>query len=413
MVKYFERPFASSGNRESIPTEVQASGEMSLEEGYTYDYERNPLKDDKARSIERAKMNQLFYLITEAIGELQKYGSSNWVEERMPYPEGVVVFYNNKTWVSKKANNEDKPGITDSWKDISKETTFEGDEFDSKLYFTKEEVKKVITDAISNIDIPQPIQPTTAHENGEIYTVSRTSLVENEYICNGTTFPIESKIGKVLNNLLPNYKDAWGVEKFGDTLIKLPYLIGNSSLPDSRVVYGMDKEPGKGGVFIYNGQELISTGTAVKEPWAHIQFYNFIPIIYLDTTEITDTSGNKCLLETVNYSEITGKGMKVSSLEFGLYTNGETADLDTYTLGFDNGSIVSNIYDVDGRGVYGSYSQNAKVTNGKGLITIRFSAPLEIASIKLNLNVTATKLGSDSITFSNTQTNVFYKLSGD
>lgn len=70
MTKTFKVPFATQGDRTSIPNEVQADGAVSYTQGYGYDYERDQVSDPAAKDIEREKMNGIFHDITEAIGEV-------------------------------------------------------------------------------------------------------------------------------------------------------------------------------------------------------------------------------------------------------------------------------------------------------------------------------------------------------
>lgn len=74
MTKIFKVPFATQGDRTSIPDDVQADGAVSYTQGYSYDYERDQQTDPAAKDIEREKMNGIFHDITEAVGELQSFG---------------------------------------------------------------------------------------------------------------------------------------------------------------------------------------------------------------------------------------------------------------------------------------------------------------------------------------------------
>ncbi|CAG9424294.1 phage tail protein [Providencia rettgeri] len=123
MTKIFKVPFATQGDRTSIPNEVQADGAVSYTQGYGYDYERDQVSDPAAKDIEREKMNGIFHDITEAIGEVQNYGFPKWAEEGKPYPIRAVVYHKNKVWQSKVENNEVEPVAGDQWVELKADLT--------------------------------------------------------------------------------------------------------------------------------------------------------------------------------------------------------------------------------------------------------------------------------------------------
>ncbi|HHR6499841.1 TPA: phage baseplate protein [Providencia alcalifaciens] len=123
MTKTFKVPFATQGDRTSIPNEVQADGAVSYTQGYGYDYERDQVSDPAAKDIEREKMNGIFHDITEAIGEVQNYGFPKWTEEGKPYPIRAVVYHKNKVWQSKVENNEVEPVDGTQWAELKADLT--------------------------------------------------------------------------------------------------------------------------------------------------------------------------------------------------------------------------------------------------------------------------------------------------
>lgn len=123
MTKTFKVPFATQGDRTSIPNEVQADGAVSYTQGYGYDYERDQVSDPAAKDIEREKMNGIFHDITEAIGEVQNYGFPKWAEEGKPYPIRAVVYHKNKVWQSKVENNEVEPVAGAQWAELKADLT--------------------------------------------------------------------------------------------------------------------------------------------------------------------------------------------------------------------------------------------------------------------------------------------------
>ncbi len=118
MTKIFKVPFATQGDRTSIPDEVQADGAVSYTQGYSYDYERDQQTDPAAKDIEREKMNGMFHDITEAVGELQSFGFPKWATEGKPYPIRCVVYHKNKAWQSKIENNAVEPIAGTAWQEL-------------------------------------------------------------------------------------------------------------------------------------------------------------------------------------------------------------------------------------------------------------------------------------------------------
>ncbi|MEX9909500.1 phage baseplate protein [Providencia huaxiensis] len=123
MTKIFKIPFATQGDRTSIPNEVQADGAVSYTQGYGYDYERDQVSDPAAKDIEREKMNGIFHDITEAVGEIQNYGFPKWAEEGKPYPIRAIVYHKNKVWQSKVENNEIEPVAGAQWIELKADLT--------------------------------------------------------------------------------------------------------------------------------------------------------------------------------------------------------------------------------------------------------------------------------------------------
>ncbi|MGW1368434.1 phage baseplate protein, partial [Providencia hangzhouensis] len=123
MTKIFKVPFATQGDRTSIPDDVQADGAVSYTQGYSYDYERDQQTDPAAKDIEREKMNGIFHDITEAIGELQSFGLPKWATEGKPYPIRAIVYHKNKTWQSKIENNNDEPVAGTAWQELKADLT--------------------------------------------------------------------------------------------------------------------------------------------------------------------------------------------------------------------------------------------------------------------------------------------------
>lgn len=79
MAKKFAVPFAQSGDKAAIPTGVQPDGSVSFAQGFGPDYELDKSVDPvNAKDVPRDQTNQLYFDITDAIGEIQAKGFAPW-----------------------------------------------------------------------------------------------------------------------------------------------------------------------------------------------------------------------------------------------------------------------------------------------------------------------------------------------
>jgi hypothetical protein len=125
MVKYIKTPFANTGDKAAIPNAIQPSGDVSFEQGYSVNYSQNPLIAPTAKQIERVKMNELFFEITEAIQQYQQHSHPDFITTTdnggIPYPYSkydTVRYFdgvNTKVYQSKIDSNVDLPTVTASW----------------------------------------------------------------------------------------------------------------------------------------------------------------------------------------------------------------------------------------------------------------------------------------------------------
>ncbi|MEQ5167475.1 hypothetical protein ABN211_01925 [Proteus terrae] len=123
MTTIFKTPFATQGDKVSIPVEIQPDGSVSYTQGYGYDYERDQVTDPAAKDIEREKMNGIFHDITEAIGEIQSFGFPKWDEAGKPYAIRAIVYHKNKVWQSKVENNNIEPVAGNAWTELKADAT--------------------------------------------------------------------------------------------------------------------------------------------------------------------------------------------------------------------------------------------------------------------------------------------------
>lgn len=116
--KFFNIPFATSGDKATIPEVVQPSGAISYTQGYGPDYERDPATDPLAKRVPRDETNEIYYEITLAIKYLQLYGTPQYtaVADGGPanYPISASVRYDAgagmQRWRSLVATNTAVPG---------------------------------------------------------------------------------------------------------------------------------------------------------------------------------------------------------------------------------------------------------------------------------------------------------------
>lgn len=416
MAMYFNKPFASGGTRTSIPADTQSDGLMSFLEGWGYDYERHPIDDPKAKHIERGKMNYLFYVITEALGEIQRLGASTWEEARMPYGKGVTVFYSDVTWVSTIANNNTRPGLTDAWKNIAAASSGGGSTPSDG--YTNDDIDNMFR------DVDNRINAITLHNTGDIYGISRTTVVDNEYICNGDTVPIASSVGSALSLMPTAFKDAWGVVMVGTKRIKLPMLIGKSDVDDffttpifspgvgfdrsTTQFYVSDKEKVVGTVDPATPTDPGSTPAADPETVTmhNVQHYQprFTPVIWLDPDDGDEQpAGATILFEgTDSLGELTDTELTIRQVRIGIYNTGQhyidTDNVPTATLN----SI--SFKDKSGANVaLGGTAVSAPVSRDNGMfVLITLPKNLTVAKMSINISCTIPEFngGDDSVTAS-------------
>lgn len=126
MLKFFKNPFAVSGTRSAIPATDPGTGEVNYPSGYTPPYQL-PKTDPSSRNIERDKMNQLFFDVTNELQLLQANGVPDFIttalNEGSPfeYNAGAVVRYDDgvngpRVFVSLIDANTDLPTVAASWR---------------------------------------------------------------------------------------------------------------------------------------------------------------------------------------------------------------------------------------------------------------------------------------------------------
>lgn len=120
MLKFFRLPFATTGDKTAVPDAVDANGNVTYAQGYGFDYQRQKT-DPAAKQIERDKMNQIFFDVTNAIAELQGQGVPDFITSALnggtaySYGQNAVVRYSGELYVSLVAANTALPSDTTKW----------------------------------------------------------------------------------------------------------------------------------------------------------------------------------------------------------------------------------------------------------------------------------------------------------
>ncbi|MFJ5389518.1 Ig-like domain-containing protein [Pectobacterium sp. CHL-2024] len=129
--KFFRVPFASSGDRQTIPDAAQASGVVSFPSGWGGDYAKDPTVDANAKPVEREAMNAILFAITNAVRQYQVFGFPEYITPAdnnggaLAYSSAAVVRYRAaadqpfKSYVSIADNNTSVPGSDETkWQEF-------------------------------------------------------------------------------------------------------------------------------------------------------------------------------------------------------------------------------------------------------------------------------------------------------
>lgn len=117
--KKFIIPFAATGDKAAVPNTLQPDGTVSYAQGFGPDYELDKTLDPiNAKDVPRDQTNQIYFDLTDAVGEQQLYGVALWGADRAPYPLNARAYHNDKLWRSSVINNSGEPGVS-GWDDAS------------------------------------------------------------------------------------------------------------------------------------------------------------------------------------------------------------------------------------------------------------------------------------------------------
>ncbi|MBQ4776219.1 tail fiber protein [Pectobacterium versatile] len=167
--KFFRVPFASSGDRQTIPDTTPSSGMVSFPSGWGGDYAKDPTVDANAKPVEREAMNAILYAITNAVRQYQMFGFPEYITPAdnnggaFAYSSGAVVRYRAaadqqfKSYVSVDDNNTSVPGAdTEKWQEfIYREATEQesDDDTNGTTLITPRRLHPVIDAAIEQFQL--------------------------------------------------------------------------------------------------------------------------------------------------------------------------------------------------------------------------------------------------------------------
>ena len=120
MLKFFRIAFGLSGDKTAVPDAVDSNGYVSYTQGYGPDYARQKT-DPLSKNIERDRMNQLFYDVTNAIAELQAQCAPDFITSALnggtaySYAQNAIVRYSGALYISLVGSNTALPSDTTKW----------------------------------------------------------------------------------------------------------------------------------------------------------------------------------------------------------------------------------------------------------------------------------------------------------
>lgn len=127
---FVQVPFATGGDVATIPNATQASGAVSMQQGWGPDYQKDLATDPDAKAVERQVMNGLMNTVTQLLQRWQTEAIPEWIDAAAnggtayPYPRLALVRYlgggNPVLRISLVDNNTSTPsaaGSTANWAD--------------------------------------------------------------------------------------------------------------------------------------------------------------------------------------------------------------------------------------------------------------------------------------------------------
>ncbi|MDR1367903.1 MAG: phage tail protein, partial [Candidatus Accumulibacter sp.] len=130
--KYFAQQFAFAGEKKPVPDALQTDGTISFNQGWGYDYERDPATDPLGKTVDREDMNYLFGVVTENLKQYQENGIPEFITPEnngntpFVYGYGAMVLYREDEgdefipYISISDNNIYTPTEVSKWIPLSK-----------------------------------------------------------------------------------------------------------------------------------------------------------------------------------------------------------------------------------------------------------------------------------------------------
>lgn len=144
---FYRYPFASAGDKTDIPEATQTDGSVSYNQGFGFDYERDPSTDPDAKNIQRDDFNGVIFDITENLQQYQLNGVPEWVPAAqnggvaVNYPKFARVRYDTagdgtgwQVFESAVVNNTSTPGADGNWTVVVNSTFFAADTGTANTY---------------------------------------------------------------------------------------------------------------------------------------------------------------------------------------------------------------------------------------------------------------------------------------
>lgn len=174
MSRYFRFPFAEDGEKVAIADDLQSSGIVSYQQGWTYDYQRKLGTDPLAKPVPRQQTNQLNYDITSAIKQYQEHGFYDFITAAMnagnafSYSMGACVRYDMsdaqdgsdvRNFSSKINNNTSNPKSNpNNWQEIGKAVSaYQFTTINTSTMLTEDQAGIILIDASAgNITLTLP-----------------------------------------------------------------------------------------------------------------------------------------------------------------------------------------------------------------------------------------------------------------
>jgi hypothetical protein len=282
MAKIFNVPFANSGDKIVIPDPAQGDGSVSYTQGFGLDYER-PNTDANYKPVPRQQFNSLINQITDATGEMQKYGAAIWQAVGGPYAIGAVVYYNGKQYQSMSSANNSVPGVDANWQES----------------VVASQVRKILN---SNITIYVATTGNDTNNTGltassPFQTIQKAwNFLRNNYDLNGNTVTIQIADGNYssgLNAIGP----LVGQKNASDIIFS-----GNLTTP-SNVLFNTGANPcffSSGALFTVQGVKMQASSNLI---WA-----NVFGQILVNNVNFGETATNMAHVLCLNNSLVTITG---------------------------------------------------------------------------------------------------------